>query len=200
MALPPSTVGWEQFDPGDMLRQVSLAASFVGDSVLADSLLGLSRLWYDARTPAERAQTFVRRGHARVLYASGNLEDALTLYRQLDESPAAIPEDRAMRGVIALRRGDTAFALTTARALEADTASYRFGQPRAWAARIAALLNQPEWVTQLLYRARREGYTRQWEAQVDPAFMHLRKLESFREVMAPFITDGIQGQTSRPRS
>lgn len=200
MALPASNLGWEDFDPGDMLHQVALSAKFVGDSVLADSLWGLARKWYAERSASELTPTFVRRGKARVLYASGDLDGALAIYRDLHASRTGIPEDRAMTGVIAIRKGDSTAARTIARALESDTTSHRFGQPRAWAARIAALLNQPDWVAQLLHRARREGYTRQWEAQVDPAFTHLRRLESFRDAMAPFITDGTQDQTSRPRS
>jgi hypothetical protein len=148
----------------------------------------------------EQSQTFVKRGHARVLYALSKFDASLKLYRELDQSAVGVPEDRGMLGVIALRSGDTITATAVARALESDTTSYRFGQPRAWAARIAALLNQPEWVAQLLHRARREGYTRQWEAQVDPAFTRLRNLESFRDAMSPFITDGSRGRTSRPRS
>lgn len=200
MALPASNIGWETFDPGDMLHQVALSAKFVGDSLLADSLWGVARKWYSERTPSELATPFVKRGRARVLYASRDVDGSLALYRELDASAAGIPEDRAMLGVIAIQKGDTSSAREIARALEADTASYRFGQPRAWAARIAALLNQPDWVAQLLHRARREGYTRQWEAQVDPAFSHLRKLESFKDAMAPFITDGTQDRTSLPRS
>ncbi len=167
VALPPSSVGWETFDPGDLLHQVALATAFAGDSARADSMWRASDRWYAEHAGTNAALT---RAHVRVLMALHRDDQAKQLSEQLLRRPDAIPEDLGQRALVALRLGDRLTATTLATTLEADSTPNRFGQPRAWAARIASALGQSERAVQLLYRARREGFTRLQEVQVDPTF------------------------------
>lgn len=203
VSLPPATRGWEPFDPGDVQHQVALAAAFVGDTVLADSLWRASDRWYAAHTAPNASistdspsSTVLKRGRVRVLMALKAYAVARPIVNELIARSDAIPEDFGEQGLIAVHLGDSASARRVATTLESDTASYRFGQPRVWAARVATALGETERAIQLLNRARREGFTRLQDVQVDPAFAPLRSLPAYKAFMAPYlVTAGNQDQT-----
>jgi hypothetical protein len=185
MSLPSSTLGWERYDAGNMLYQVAVVSRFRGDSALTDSLLHMANEWYRTVSVASPGDAFVRRGHARVLYATGNDSAANRLFADLAASADATPEDVGMQGVIAFRHGQRDVTDRILRSLESDSARYRFGQQRAWAARLAALTGQSERAVQLLYAARREGFTRIRDIIWDPSVVSLRQHAGYREFMAP---------------
>jgi hypothetical protein len=201
MSLPASMVGWEPFDAGDMLYQIAVAARFAGDSALTKSMLEQAAAWYESHRGDSTANAFNRRGEARVHFARDNFEAARQLFEQLAAERTATPEDVGMLALIALRQARRDDANRILAQLEGDTSSYRFGQQRAWAARIVAATGDADRAVQLLHRARREGFTRIREVIWDPSFAPLREHAGYRAYMAPLIVRvQNQGRTSRPRS
>jgi tetratricopeptide (TPR) repeat protein len=201
MSLPASMVGWEPFDSGDMLFQVGIAARYGGDSAFSDSLFQRAGAWYASQEHDSTTNAFRRRGQARVQFALKQFDAARVQFEALAGSRLTTPEDVGMLALIALRQSRREEAMRLLASLESDTASYRFGQARGWAARIVAATGDADRAVQLLHRARREGFTRVREIMWDPSFAPLRTHAGYRAFMAPIpITVQTPGRTSPPRS
>ena len=80
---------------------------------------------------------------------------------------------------------DTNEADSIATILAGDDRPYRFGSPRLWQARIAAVKGNREGAVALIRQAMREGYARLYLLHAEHDFDSLRSFPAFREIVRP---------------
>lgn len=182
---PATTATWEDYWPGDFLRQSGYELLAHGHTELAAEAFLRAERWYAARPAAEQRTREHRVGHARVLAARGKWEESRALYAALTAEDTSSVEYRGALGVLAARTGRVAEADSVFRLLTSYERPWRFGAAPAWAARIAAVRGDREGAVTLLRQALREGYARLRLLHADLDLESLRDLPAFRDILQP---------------
>ena len=184
-AFPSSTETWEDYTPGDFLRQSGRELRAHGHADFAREVFQRAERWYASRPDDERATWGHRRALARVLDELERWNDARAIFQSLYREDSASVENLGELGVLSARLGRMAEADNIARRLVADGRPWMFGAPRLWAARIAAVKGDREGAMALIHQALREGYARLYLLHAEHDFESLRDFPAFREILAP---------------
>lgn len=135
------------------------------------------------------------RFRASVLGALGRHGEAHAAWRALAARQPSSLEIVGNVGVAAARAGDSAGAASADVRIQAGRWEYAHGRDAMWRARIAAVRGNPDLAVQLVEEALTRGFPRFYdpgggphdepELHVDPALQALRRLPSFRALIAP---------------
>jgi tetratricopeptide (TPR) repeat protein/TolB-like protein len=182
----PSTVDtWEDYTPGDFLRECGRELRAHGNPDLARDAFQRAERWFRSRPASEQTTVVHRRGLAHVLDELEQWGAAREIYQGLyAEDPAAIEHLGAL-GVLSARLGRNAEADSLAAPLRSDKRPWLFGAPRLWAARIAAVKGDREAAMALIHQALREGHSRLYLFHAEHDFDSLRDFPAFRDLLRP---------------
>jgi DNA-binding SARP family transcriptional activator/TolB-like protein len=181
----PSSETWEDYTPGDFLWQSGRELRAHGHADLAREVFLRAERWYASRPDDERARRAHRRALAHVLDDLERWNEARTIFQSLHNEDSTSVEYLGELGVLSARVGRTSEADSIARQLVGNRRPWIFGQPRLWAARIAAVRGDREGAIALIRQGLREGYARLYQLHAEPDFESLRDFPAFREILEP---------------
>ena len=181
----PSSETWEDYTPGDFLWQSGRELRAHGHADLAREVFQRAERWYASRPDDERARRGHRRALAHVLDDLERWNDARTIFQSLHNEDSTSVEYLGELGVLSARLGRTSEADSIALRMVGNRRPWIFGQPRLWAARIAAVRGDREGAIALIRQGLREGYARLYQLHAEPDFESLRDFPAFREILEP---------------
>jgi serine/threonine protein kinase/tetratricopeptide (TPR) repeat protein len=187
MAFPPTDVTqtWESFSPGDFLHEAARELAAHGNPALAATLQQRAISWFRGRPASERNSVQYRRELARLLYASGQFDEATELYRILAHADTGEIVFRGTLALLALHQQRVQEADSLASLLRNERRPYLFGRPQYWLARIAARTGEPARAVELLRQAHRDGFVQWAPLHVEPDLAPLRAYAPFQELVRP---------------
>ena len=144
--------------PGSVFLNTALHLRASGESEVASQLVDEAIAWYRGQAEQPGAAPTWKFGLGRAFYIGERWDEARVLFEQLAaEAPDSVSYAGYI-GAIAARRGAREEADRVTQNLRRMTQPYLFGEHLYWQARIAAILGETERATDLMSRARDEGF------------------------------------------
>ncbi len=193
VAIPASTSTWEPFSPGSFLTEIGLELKAHGHEEAGGRALVRALDWYESRSTEAARSTPGKLELANALLLAGNLDQARSLFGEID---AESPDNPVVIGALAtlnLRRGRRAEADALAGRLRLDRRPYQFGRPAMALARLSAEEGELESAVRWLVEARRTGLARIYTIHQQPEFRALESYAPYRELLEPIASRAPSG-------
>jgi tetratricopeptide (TPR) repeat protein len=179
-ALPPDP----EWTPGRAMETVADELRSHGHEAASGAALHQAEDWYLGRSPLDAGSEGNRYGLARVRYATGRWDDALSLFENLHRGHPDHVDYLGYLGLIAARQGRREDAQRIAAQLHDLDRPYLFGRQTLWCARILAVLGDSAALGRLR-DSLSEGQGFGLWLHVDVDFESLHDKPAFRELLEP---------------